>query len=270
MIPGCSAKRYPTHSDTNFCQPYASAYDAMYRDKDYEAECDFLVEVFQRFGCGTVHSILDLGCGTGGHAIPLTRRGYEVVGVDCSAQMIAIARAKSCAVENLPGPGFEVANIRDMHLGRAFDAAICMFAVLGYQTTNERLLATLHTVRRHLNTGGLFVCDFWYGPAVLTQRPGDRIKIATDGADRVVRLTKAALEASQNVVCVSFHILRLRDNQVIQEAEETHRVRYLFRPEVEFLMADAGLELLALCPVGKLEQHPSETAWSVSAIARAT
>jgi SAM-dependent methyltransferase len=242
----------------------------MYRDKDYEAECDFLVEVFQRFGCGAVHSILDLGCGTGGHAIPLTRRGYEVFGVDLSAQMIAVAREKSPSVENLPKPCFEVADIRDMQLGRTFDAAICMFAVLGYQTTNESLLAALRTVRKHLDTGGLFVCDFWYGPAVLTQRPGDRIKIASDGADRVVRLTRADLEVGQNVVSVSFHILRLRDDQVVQEAEEIHRVRYLFRPEIELLMAHTGLELVAFCPVGKLTQCPTETTWSVSAIAHAT
>ena len=46
-----------------------------------------------------------------------------------------------------------------------------MFAVIGYQTSNDELFAALQTVRRHLKPKGLFICDFWYGPAVLKQRP---------------------------------------------------------------------------------------------------
>src|SRR5438477_349480 len=56
----------------------------MYSGKDYEGECGLIVEAVQRFGLDPTRSILDLGCGTGGHAIPLARRGYEVVGVDRS------------------------------------------------------------------------------------------------------------------------------------------------------------------------------------------
>ena len=85
----------PTSTDTNFARAYADAYDTMYHDKDYAAECDFLADVFSRFAVGPIHSIIDLGCGTGSHAIPLARRGYEVFGVDRSAQMIAIASMKA-------------------------------------------------------------------------------------------------------------------------------------------------------------------------------
>lgn len=44
---------------------YATSYDSLYQDKDYEAECDFLEGIFREFNV-PVKTILDLGCGTGG------------------------------------------------------------------------------------------------------------------------------------------------------------------------------------------------------------
>jgi predicted TPR repeat methyltransferase len=50
-----------------FNQQYADQYDYLYGDKDYEAECDLLVQIFKRYGGGRVKNILDIGCGTGNH-----------------------------------------------------------------------------------------------------------------------------------------------------------------------------------------------------------
>ena len=77
---------------------YAQFYDILYQDKDYEAECDFLEQIFDRYAPGPVRTILDLGCGTGGHTLPLARRGYEVVGVDRSEKMLAEARRDDAPV----------------------------------------------------------------------------------------------------------------------------------------------------------------------------
>jgi len=77
-----------------FKKEYAFAYDYLYQDKDYEKECDFIQEVFKKFTKG-VKTVLDLGCGTGGHALILAKRGYEIVGVDRSKEMLKIARDKA-------------------------------------------------------------------------------------------------------------------------------------------------------------------------------
>ena len=71
---------------------YAEHYDLFYQHKDYEAGCSFVEAIFQRFAGQPVRSILDLGCGTGGHALRLAQRGYAVTGVDRSAAMLAEAR----------------------------------------------------------------------------------------------------------------------------------------------------------------------------------
>ena len=249
-------------------QVYAKAYDALYQDKDYESECDFLEKVFHRYGEGEVRSILDLGCGTGAHAIPLARRGYNVFGVDRSVQMLADARKKAKAERLSEQLRFKTGNIQSLDLCESFDAAICMFNVLGYQTSNEALFATLRTVSKHLRPDGLFICDFWYGPAVLKQRPTDRVKIIQTGEGRIIRVCKPELDVQTHIVTVFYHLLHLRGNNLIKETEEKHSIRFIFKPEIEFLMSQVGLSLVHFCPFPRLDQDTGEGTWNVSVVAR--
>jgi SAM-dependent methyltransferase len=253
---------------SNLFDRYAGVYDALYREKDYEGECDFLEEIFRRYSAGDLKHLLDMGCGSGGHAIPLARRGYQVFGIDRSPQMIAIARRKGQTPELSERLRFEVADAQNAELGETFDAVICMFAVLSYQTSNENLLATLRTVRKHLKPEGLFICDFWYGPAVLYQRPTERAKIINDGQDRIIRLVRPTIDTQTNTVTVLYYLFRLRNNQLIEEAEETHVMRFLFQPEIEFFMAHAGLRLVHFCPFLEFDRCASEATWNVTAIAQ--
>ena len=65
-------------------EQYAPWYDLLYEDKDYESEACFVDEQLRRHGAkpGT---LLDLGCGTGVHAVAFARRGWRVTGIDLSA-----------------------------------------------------------------------------------------------------------------------------------------------------------------------------------------
>lgn len=70
-----------------FGAAYAGSYDTIYGAKDYGAECSLIETLLRSHARGPVASILDLGCGTGNHAIPLAQRGYAVTGVDRSQPM---------------------------------------------------------------------------------------------------------------------------------------------------------------------------------------
>ena len=59
-------------------QEYAKYYNDIYHDNYYAAECSFLADVFFTFSAEPVKTILDLGCGTGGHALLLAQRGFNV------------------------------------------------------------------------------------------------------------------------------------------------------------------------------------------------
>ena len=92
-------------------QRYAEYYDLIYQDKDYEKECDFLEEIFQAYQSKPVKSILELGCGTGGHAIPLAKRGYELTGLDTSSVMLKQAEKKSKEHVFIKIPPFDVSYV---------------------------------------------------------------------------------------------------------------------------------------------------------------
>ena len=63
---------------------YAQYYDLFYREKDYRGEVDYVDALIKRYATNDARTILDLGCGTGGHAVLLAQKGYHVTGVDRS------------------------------------------------------------------------------------------------------------------------------------------------------------------------------------------
>lgn len=246
-----------------FSSAYSSTYDSQYSDKDYEAECDLIERFFKAYEAKKVHTVLDLGCGTGNHAIPLAQRGYSVAGVDRSPGMLEAARSKSSTVEFLQG------DVRTCDLGRQFDAALMMFAVLGYQLTNADALAALRTARRHLQPGGLFIFDVWYGPAVLNQRPSERVRVIPTPEGQLVRAVSSSLDSRQDKCTVNYHLWHLSSEHLIAEWKETHEMRYFFPLELELLLESASLKLVHLSPFPEFDGEPDETSWNVIGAAQA-
>jgi SAM-dependent methyltransferase len=250
-------------SATVFGAEYAAAYDTLYHDKDYTSECDLIEHVFDVYGQGAIKRVLDLGCGTGGHAVLLAERGYDVVGVDRSAPMLEQARARGSDAR------FELGDLTSVDLGETFDAVQMMFAVLSYQVTNADALAALASARRHLQPGGLVFADVWYGPAVLSQRPGERVKLVEAPGTQLIRMAAGELDVNRNVCTVRYHVWRIEEGRVSAEVREQHRMRYFFPLELELLLNGAGLELVRLGCFPRIETEPSDTAWNVAIVARA-
>jgi SAM-dependent methyltransferase len=243
---------------------YAAAYDHLYGDKNYAAECDLIQRIVETYATRPVHGILDLGCGTGRHAIPLAERGFQVVGVDRSADMLRIARSRATA-----GTRFELGDVTSVRLGEAFDAVLMMFAVLGYQISNTDLTAALGTARAHLEHGGLFMCDVWYGPAVLAMRPSNRLKVIDTERGQLIRAASGELDVRRNLCHVRYHVWTIADGRVVSEIQESHTMRYFFEPELESLLAAAGFELTHIGAFPDVESPPSEQTWNIALIARA-
>jgi SAM-dependent methyltransferase len=246
-----------------FGRDYAAAYDDLYHDKDYQAECELIEHVFQLYGQGAIRRVLDLGCGTGGHAVPLAERGYAVVGVDRAPDMLERARARTSRAR------FELAEISSVDLGETFDAVLMMFAVLGYQTGNADVLAALASARRHLHPGGLLFFDFWYGPAVLAERPSERVKIIDTDQAQVIRVAAGELDVRRDLCMVRYHVWRIESGRVAAEIREQHPMRYFFAPELELLLTQAGLELVRLGAFPSFDDEPTEATWNVAIVARA-
>ena len=248
---------------------YAKTYDDVYRSKDYEAECDLLERLWRELAAAPVKSVLDLGCGTGNHALPLGARGYTVVGVDRSDEMIARAEEKAAAASLSERVSFLRGDVRDVRLDRAFDAVTMLFAVLGYQTANADVLAALRTAREHVAVGGLVVADVWYGPAVLHERPEQRVALVQADGAKMLRVADATVDALTQCARVHYRLWQIDGDRIVGEAEEEHEMRFFFPRELELMLGVCGLELVRLGAFPDIDAAPSESTWNVTVVARA-
>lgn len=253
-----------------FSEAYAAVYDLLYAEKDYESECRFLDELFLAWE-GAVRSVLDLGCGTGGHAARLVQKGYAVTGVDRSAAMLSAARRRALepgvARERLR---FVKADIRELDLCESFDAGIAMFAVLGYQTSDADLAQALRCVRRHLRSGGAFVFDGWWGPGVLAAPPAARVKTVEAPGGRVVRHAHPRLDLERQVVHVHYTFERFERTRLVDHGEEMHSVRFHFAGALEERLVESGLRLVRLGSFSEPSRLPTTSDWKYLALAEAT
>lgn len=242
---------------------YSRYYDLLYRDKDYEAEARYVDSLIQRHKPGP-QRILDLGCGTGRHAMFLTKMGHELTGIDRSSEMLEVAKEQAARFEGPgPRPVFAQGDVRTLRLGKTFDVVVSLFHVMSYQTKNADLLDALATIREHLEPGGLFVFDAWYGPAVLTDRPTVRVKRLEDERIAVTRVAEPVMHPNDNLVDVNYHVF-VRDKQTgsVDELRETHTTRYFFPPEIEMACAASRLELREF-RVFMAEGEPGFHSWNV-------
>jgi SAM-dependent methyltransferase len=245
-----------------FGPAYAGAYDATYEGKDYESECDLIEQAFDRYASRQIESVLDVGCGTGGHSLILAERGYDVIGVDQSPEMLRRARAKaeSAGIR----ARFLEGDARTLRLDRSFDAVLLMFAVLGYQQTNEDVRDTLAAARRHLEPDGILFFDVWYGPGVLISPPGVAEREIDTPEGPVLRKATGELDVRRHLCTVRYRLGRPGE-----EETEDHVMRYFFPRELELFLELAGFELVSLSPIDTLEGEPGPETWNVNVVARA-
>jgi SAM-dependent methyltransferase len=138
---------------------FAEIYDLVHtrRGKDYQAESQQVADAI-RARCPKASSVLDAGCGTGGHLAHLAGVFDEVEGLEVAPAMLDVARAK------LPGVVLHQADMRTFDLGRRYDAIICMFASIAHQRSAAELEATLERFAGHLEPDGVVVFDPWWFP----------------------------------------------------------------------------------------------------------
>ena len=123
----------------------AASYDALTVDVEYRRRADYLTRQFHRSAL-PVETVLDLACGTGTMACLLAERGYRMIAVDGSEEMLTQAAWKAAALEQ--PPMFLHQSMPRLHLGMEVDAAISTLDALNYLTRTADLRETLRRVYR--------------------------------------------------------------------------------------------------------------------------
>jgi hypothetical protein len=117
---------------------------------------------------------------------------------------------------------------------------------MSYQTSNADLNATYETASMHLSPGGLFLFDYWYGPAVLIQKPEVRVRRLEDDEIKVTRIAEPVMYVNDNVVDVNYTVfIEVKVTGQVEQIKETHRMRYLFLPELKYYGSGKFKEIIS-------------------------
>lgn len=218
---------------------YSRYYDLLYEDKDYPSESAYVLSRIRSY-CPQASRLLELGCGTAAHAVALARQGMFLHGIDRSDPMLERARHR---IEREPAevrsrlrvaPG----DIRSVRTGEKCDAVLALFHVVSYLSSDQDLALAFETAAAHLHPGGLLLFDFWYGPAVLSQKPDVRVKRLSDHECAITRIAEPELRSAENIVDVNYSLfIEEKPSGRITRLQETHSMRYLFLPELSTLAA---------------------------------
>ena len=133
----------------------ASVYDK-FQEIDYERFIAFYEEIFKKYNIEP-RLILDLGCGTGNITIPMAEKGYDMIGIDLSVEMLEIAaeKARNADKDIL----FLNQDMSDFELYGTVDAMVCALDGVNYLTEDGQVSDMLSKLHYYLNPGGILIFD---------------------------------------------------------------------------------------------------------------
>lgn len=151
-------------------------YHILYKDRDDTEAHAFMDTLTNYLNIPEGGSILDLACGKGRHARYLNKIGYEVTGLDLSANSIKFAKQ----FEN-HRLRFEVHDMSKPY-HKTFDAVFNLFTSFGYFDKDEDNLNTIKAIKTNLNASGFAVIDFMNSEFVIDTLVPEETK-TVDGID---------------------------------------------------------------------------------------
>ncbi len=142
----------------NGCEGYeaiARVYDKLNADIDYASWADFFETCFDKYLVKRPEIVLDLACGTGRMTRELSGRGYDMIGVDGSGDMLSEAMYSN----DSKGILYLLQDMREFELYGTVGAVVCCLDSINYLLDEKDLISTFATVHNYLDPDGLFLFD---------------------------------------------------------------------------------------------------------------
>ena len=192
----------------------AASYDRLTNDVDYEATVKFYMEILRREGMQP-RTVADLACGTGSVTKILAEKGYDVIGVDMSEEMLTEAFQKVQDMEN--PPRFICQPLQKLYLPRGVDMAVCALDSLDYITNPDDCAEAIRRTYKALNPGGIFIFDV-NTPEKLRAMDG---QVFLDEDDDVYCVWRGEFDEDTNICSYAMDLFQ-RDGDVWNRSFEEH------------------------------------------------
>ncbi|MBE7043731.1 MAG: class I SAM-dependent methyltransferase [Ruminococcaceae bacterium] len=215
-------------------ESFAALYDRLMTDVDYDGWCDYLEDSFARMKVQP-KLVLELGCGTGNLTVRLAKRGYSMIGLDNSSDMLTVATEKSQDLDIL----YLLQDMTEFELYGTVDAVVCSLDCLNYLTEAGMLERCFSLVSLYLNPGGVFLFD------LNTQYKMEHILAPETFLydDDEVFYTWQSVWDEEYRECEYDLTFFVKDGETYRRFEETHLQKAYSVSEVEQALKKAGLIL---------------------------
>lgn len=237
------------YDDTTYGERIAEVYDEMYAK--YDAAIDLLHEL-ARGG-----RVLELGIGTGRIALPLHRRGVDVMGIDASPAMIAKLHAKP------DGAGIEVVqgSFAQIDVERQFDLIYVVFNTFYALLTQAEQVQCFQSVAAHLTEAGVFLIEAFVPD--LSRYDGRQSVRAINLSEDRVTLDVAQLDLLTQQVTAQ-HVLLSEEGMRLYPV----KLRYAWPSEFDLMAQLAGLSLKHRWSSWEKDEFTAESGRHVSVYGR--
>lgn len=227
----------------------AGCYDRLTYDVDYAAWADYIEKHFARRGLPG-KTVLDLACGTGSLTHELALRGYEMIGVDLSAEMLAEAAEKNRGVGPIE-PIFLCQSMDKLDLYGTIDACVCCLDSVNYVTRPQQLQKAFERVHLFLMPGGLFLFDV-NTPQKLQAMDG---QVFLDETEDTYCVWRGEFSHRSGICSYFMDIFRLDEETGLWErGEELHQERAYSLEELTAMLEQAGFRDIKT--YGELKMRP--------------
>lgn len=201
----------------------AASYDALTYDVDYEKTLRFYERLFRRLHAAP-QTVVDLACGTGSMSILLAARGYRVLGVDQSEEMLMQASQKAAQMQD-SAPYFICQRMQSLRLPEPVDAVVCGLDSINYLTRPADCQRAFLRVYQALRPGGVFVFDI----NTAYKLEGLDGQVFLDETEDTYCVWRASFDRKRNICFYGMDLFQ-KEGQLWRRSAEEHS-EYAYRPE---------------------------------------
>ena len=218
---------------------FAAVYDTFMDNIPYEEWCEYLTNLLCDYGVKD-GLLLDLGCGTGSLTELLAERGYDMIGIDYSEEMLDLAMEKR--MESGKDILYLCQDMREFELYGTVAAVVSICDCMNYITEPEDLVTVFELVNNYLDPEGIFIFDLNTEYKYETVM-GD-CTIAEDREDSSF-IWENQYEKSEKINIYDVSIFIREKEDLYRKYHETHYQRAYSLDEVREALEDAGMEFVA-------------------------
>lgn len=218
---------------------FAYVYDTLMDNTPYEKWCEQITSVLEKYGIQK-ELVLDLGCGTGTLTELLAKKGYDMIGIDLSGEML------ERAIEKREVSGLSILylqqDMREFELYGTVKAIVSVCDSINYLLEDEDVMDTFKLVNNYLDPNGIFIFDF-----NTVHKYRDVIGDATIAENRdecsFIWENYYHEEERVNEYEVTFFV---REGELFRRFEETHYQKGYTAEEMKRFLKEAGLKFVSM------------------------